>query len=139
MKKTLIALLVGAGLLAAQTQSAQAQRWVAPAVVGGLFTGAVIANALQPHVYYAGPAYANAYCAPAPVAYAPQAAVVYQQPAAPVVYQPAPVAYAPAYPYYYGYYGAPVVRVGWGWRWGGWGWGRDAGRDWHHPDHHDHR
>jgi hypothetical protein len=131
MKKTLIALLVGAGLLAAQTESAQAQRWVAPAVVGGLFTGAVIANALQPHVYYAGPAYApayttTAYCAPAPA----QATVVYQQPA-PVVYQPAPVAYAPAYPYYYGYYGAPVVRVGWGWRWGGWGWGRDG----HHPYH----
>ena len=131
MKKTLIALLVGAGLLAAQTQSAQAQRWVAPAVVGGLFTGAVIANALQPHVYYAGPAYAPTY-APAytPTAYcAPNAQVVYA--AAPVVYQPAPVAYAPAYPYY-GYYGAPVVRVGFGWGWhGGWGWGRD----WHHPYH----
>jgi hypothetical protein len=114
MKKTLIALLVGAGLLAAQTQSAQAQRWVAPAVLGGLFTGAVVANALQPHVVYCNYS-APAYCAPnAPVVYAPAQAAV--------AYQPAPVVYAPAYPYYY----APVVRFGWGWG-RGWGWG------WHHP------
>jgi hypothetical protein len=110
MKKTLIALLLGAGLLAAQTQNAQAQRWVAPAVFGGLVTGAVVADALQPRpVYY--PAATYYYSQPTTVYYTPGQSTYYNYtmpaPATPVVYQSVP------YPYYYG----SVVRIGWGWGW----------------------
>jgi hypothetical protein len=75
MRKIFIALVAAvtiAGSLAALPGQAEAgNRWVAPAIVGGIVGGALIAGAAAP--YYYAPPPPPPYYAPAPAYYAPPA------------------------------------------------------------------
>jgi hypothetical protein len=119
MKKMFLASLVAVSFLAVQTPQAQARGGnEAGAVIAGLVTGAILADAFHPHttVYVSQPEY----CAPpAPVVY-------YREPA----YCPAPrVVYAPAPPVVY--YREPM-RVSYGWGWGGHRYERGYGHGYGH-------
>ena len=107
MKKTLMMVALGAAVIAAQTNKAQAHdRCFNPvgAMIGGIVAGAVIADAFAPRPVYYAPAPQPVYCPPQ------------------VVYAPAPVYYAPPAPIYYR---EPAVSVRFGY---GWGWGRHNDR-----------
>jgi hypothetical protein len=100
MKKTFLAAVLAVAFIGAQTQTVKAHDNTAAAVVGGIFAGAIIASALQPHstVYYSEPA--PVYYQPAPVYYSQPE--YYYPPSAcqprPAYYEPARVVYAPPRP-----------------------------------------
>jgi hypothetical protein len=58
MKKTFVALLAVASLAAVTTTPASAQRWVGPAIAGGIIGGAIVGGAIasqQPAPVYVAP------------------------------------------------------------------------------------
>lgn len=116
--------VVGLAALTAAPPPAQAQWWIAPAIVGGVILGAGIGSAVanpynQGYAY--GPAYGYAYasgcaCAPA-YAYAPNYAYAPAYAYVPgYAYAPAGYAYGPNIPYVRArnYYARP--RYGGAWR-----------------------
>jgi hypothetical protein len=76
MKKLVIGLLVAGALVAATPAKANGD--VALGIIGGLFGGFILNEALQPRVYVAPQPYYERQYIPPPVYYAPQP--VYRQP-----------------------------------------------------------